>query len=329
MLRLLLHLRRAVWAAFRHSVFSMAKAAAYSAMLSIFPALVVITTLFAVMPSGDNIRGVLRGALQQVLPPDTMLLVQNYFINYHTRSIRIVWGCGFVSLFAAMGVLLTLMDGFRRAYRLPRGVWGFWQERVAAALLVPATIIPMATATAFLTFGHFIENWMILNSDHDLRLYVILFWRLIRWTIALAASIISLVLIYHFGVPRHKHPARGGRRAFIRGRWRETLPGATIATASWFIATLLYGWYVTRFADYSIVYGSLGAAIATLVWLYMTSFSVLIGAEFNAQLFPFPDIRTQDAIDVEIPAESEILEPDSASNQPILPPHAARSAAAR
>ena len=329
MLRLLLHLRRAVWAAFRHSVFSMAKAAAYSAMLSIFPALVVITTLFAVMPSGDNIRGVLRGALQQVLPPDTMLLVQNYFINYHTRSIRIVWGCGFVSLFAAMGVLLTLMDGFRRAYRLPRGVWGFWQERLAAALLVPATIIPMATATAFLTFGHFIENWMILNSDHDLRLYVILFWRLIRWTIALAASTISLVLIYHFGVPRHKHPARGGRRAFIRGRWRETLPGATIATASWFIATLLYGWYVTRFADYSIVYGSLGAAIATLVWLYMTSFSVLIGAEFNAQLFPFPDIRTQDAIDVEIPAEPAILEPDSASNQPILPPHAARSAAAR
>ncbi len=329
MLRLLVHLRRAVWAAFRHSVFSVAKAAAYSAMLSIFPALVVITTLFAVMPSGDNIRGVLRAALQQVLPPDTMLLVQNYFINYHTRSIRIVWGCGFVSLFAAMGVLLTLMDGFRRAYRLPRGVWGFWQERLAAALLVPATIIPMATATAFLTFGHFIENWMILNSDHELRFYVILFWRLIRWTIAVAASIISLVLIYHFGVPRHKHPARGGRRAFIRGRWRETLPGATIATTSWFLATLLYGWYVTRFADYSIVYGSLGAGIATLVWLYMTSFSVLIGAEFNAQLFPFPDIRTQGVIDVEIPAEPAILDPDSASNQPILPPHAARSAAAR
>jgi membrane protein len=329
MLRLLEHLQRAIWAAFRHSVFSMAKAAAYSAMLSIFPALVVITTLFAVMPSGDNIRGVLRGALQQVLPPDTMLLVQNYFINYHTRSIRIVWGCAFVSVFAAMGVLLTFMDGFRRAYRLPRGVWGFWQERFAAALLVPATIVPMATATAFLTFGHFIEDWMILNSDHELRLYVILFWRFIRWTIALAASIVSLMLIYHFGVPRHKHPTRGGKMAFIRSRWRETLPGATIATACWFIATLLYGWYVTRFADYSIVYGSLGAGIATLVWLYMTSFSVLIGAEFNAQLFPFHDLRSRDFAEVEEPSDRVLLEPDSPANSPILPPHAARSAAAR
>lgn len=329
MLRMLVHLRRAIWAAFGHSVFSMAKAAAYSAMLSLFPALVVVTTLFAVMPSGDNIRGVLRGAMQQVLPPDTMLLVQNYFLSYHSRSIRIVWGCVFVSVFAAMGVLLTLMDGFRRAYRLPRGVWGFWQERAAAALLVPATMLPMAAATAFLTFGHFIETWMIQNSDHGLQFYVIFFWRFIRWSIALLASVMSLVLIYHFGVPRHKHPQRGGRMAFMRGRWRETLPGAAIATASWFIATLLYGLYVTRFADYSIVYGSLGAGIATLVWLYMISFSVLIGAEFNAQLYPFPDLRLQPVVEEEAAPIPTILEPDSSSNPTLIPPHAARSAAAR
>ncbi len=326
MLRAVEHLRRAIWAAFSHSVFSMAKAAAYSAMLSVFPALVVATTLFAVMPSGDNIRGVLRGALQQVLPPDTMLLVQNYFISYHTRSIRIVWGCVFVSLFAAMGVLLSLMEGFRRAYRLPRGVWGFWGERVAAVLLVPATMVPMAAATVFLTFGHYIEHWMIDNSGHELHLYVILFWRLVRWGIALAASIMSLVLIYHFGIPRHKHPERGGKLAFIRGRWRETIPGATIATGSWFIATLLYGWYVTRFADYSIVYGSLGAGIATLVWLYMISLSVLIGAEFNAQLFPFPELRPIPVTSDERTAETHGVPEE---NPHILPPHAARSAAAR
>jgi membrane protein len=329
MLRAFQHLRRALWSAFGHSVFSMAKAAAYSAMLSIFPALVVVTTLIAVMPSSDDIRGVLRGALQQVLPPDTMLLVQNYFISYHTRSVRIVWGCVFVSLFAAMGVLLSLIEGFRRAYRLPRGVWGFWQERVAAILLVPGTMLPMAAATVFLTFGHFIEQWMIANSEHELHLYVILFWRLARWGIALLASVMSLALIYHFGIPRHKHPDRGGSRAFIRGRWRETLPGATIATASWFIATLLYGWYVTRFADYSIVYGSLGAGIATLVWLYMISLSVLIGAEFNAQLYPFPDIRPIPISNEEFSGDPSFLPQNPPPNPPLVPPHAARSAAAR
>jgi membrane protein len=327
MLRMLAHLRRAIWAAFGHSVFSMAKAAAYSAMLSLFPALVVVTTLFAIMPSGDDIRGVLRASLRQVLPPDTMLLVQNYFFSYHTRSIRIVWGCVFVSLFAAMGVLLTLMDGFRRAYRLPRGVWGFWQERLAAALLVPATMLPMAAATAFLTFGHFIEVWMIQNSDHGLQLYVIFFWRFIRWSIAVVASVMALVLIYHFGVPRHKHPVRGGKWAFIRGRWRETLPGAAIATAFWFLATLLYGWYVTRYSDYSIVYGSLGAGIATLVWLYMVSFSILIGAEFNAQLYPFAKLQPLPVPDEESSDAPEPRQPDTSSTPPLLPPHAARSAA--
>jgi uncharacterized BrkB/YihY/UPF0761 family membrane protein len=117
--------------------------------------------------------------------------------------------------------------------------------------------------------------------------------------------------------------------AFIRGRWRETIPGAAIATASWFLATLLYGWYVTRFADYSIVYGSLGAAIATLVWLYMISLSVLIGAEFNAQLYPFLDLRVIPVTDEEIPSEPAVLSNNPASNPTILPPHAARSAAAR
>ena len=65
--------------------------------------------------------------------------------------------------------------------------------------------------------------------------------------------------------------------------WRASLPGATLATALWFVATLVFGFYVTRFANYSRVYGSLGAGIALLVWLYLIAFCVLIGSEFNAQ----------------------------------------------
>jgi membrane protein len=56
-----------------------------------------------------------------------------------------------------------------------------------------------------------------------------------------------------------------------------------MATAMWFLTTLMFGWYVTRFANYSEVYGSLGAGIALLFWLYIVSLSVLCGAEFNAQ----------------------------------------------
>ena len=63
------------------------------------------------------------------------------------------------------------------------------------------------------------------------------------------------------------------------------MPGAIAATAVWFPATLAFGWYVTRVADYSRFYGSFGAGIATLVWLYISSFSALLGAELNGVLF--------------------------------------------
>jgi membrane protein len=90
----------------------------------------------------------------------------------------------------------------------------------------------------------------------------------IRWLIALAGSIGLIALIYHMGTP-------------IRQPWRRVLPGAVAATGMWFLTTLAFGWYVTRFANYSQVYGSLGAGIALLFWLYLVSLSVLFGAEFN------------------------------------------------
>jgi membrane protein len=54
----------------------------------------------------------------------------------------------------------------------------------------------------------------------------------------------------------------------------------------WFFVTMLFGWYLQHYADYSVIYGSLGAAIALLVWMYLISLVILIGAEFNAMLFP-------------------------------------------
>ena len=272
-MRLIHNLRRAAWSAFSHSSFTNAKAAAYSAILSLFPALLVVTTLLAFSPETDNFRGELRAGFSELLPPDTMSLVQAYFQTNHARSVRLIWTSSFVTLGAAMGVMLSLMEGFRRAYLLPRGEWGFWRERLVALALVPGTLVPMIFATALVAFGHVIELWMINNADHELRFYVLLAGRIARWGMAMLTSVTVLGVIYHFGTPR-KRP------------WNKVVPGAILATVTWFLATLIYGWYLTRYADYSVVYGSLGAGVATLVWLYMVAFSILIGAEFNAQIHP-------------------------------------------
>lgn len=274
--RLLQDLRRALWKAFGHNAFTIAKAAAYSELLSLFPALLVSAALLSAVPTSDAVRSDIRNLLNDLLPPDTMSLAQNYFTPSTARSHRLVVSAGVVALAASMGVMLSLMEGFRRAYRLPRGQFGFWKERLVALLLIPSTLLPMLFATAFVVFGHQIELWMIANADHELRSYVLLAWRGARWVIALITSVAVLQVIFHFSTA-------------VRPPWSRTLPGALLATSTWFGSTMAYGWYVTRFADYSRVYGSLGAGIATMVWLYFVSIATLVGAEFNAQVYPLWD----------------------------------------
>lgn len=288
MVRWVVAFRKAVLLAFEHDMLNTAKAAAYSGMLMLFPTMVVVTALLALVPEGSSIMGQIRITFMNFVPADTYTLLLSSMQAKRLLSTQLIFSAAILSVFAGLGMMLSLMEGFRRAYRVPHGQWGFWKERVVALALVPGAMIPMAAATIFLAFGHTIEQWMIENTDLALHLYLVLVWRLIRWMIALLASILSLELVYHYAVPRQKLQARAGRFHLSRGRWRETLPGAAIATATWFITTLVYGWYLTHFSDYSVVYGSLGAGIATLVWLYMVSLIILIGAEFNAHMFPLP-----------------------------------------
>lgn len=271
MLRFFGHLRRAMLRSVGHDVLTTAKAAAYSAILCVFPALLVLTTLLALTPETTSMSGEIRSAFQQILPTDTMDLVQSYFQNQHTRSVKALWSASIISLFAATGVMLSLMEGFRRAYQLERGQWRFWRQQAVAVLLIFVCLLPMAFASMLVAFGHLIETWMIDNSEVALRYYVLYLWRVVRWAIALLTGVSVLAVIYYFGTPRVH-------------RWNWFLPGAALASLFWFFTTLAFGWYVTRFTDYSMIYGSLGAAVATLIWLYITSLAVLFGAEFNAQI---------------------------------------------
>ncbi len=272
MTRFATHFRKALWLALEHDVLNTAKAAAYSGMLMIFPALMLLTSLLAVVPAGTTLMGEIRSAFDQFLPADALALLQASMQASRMRSAQLLLSASGISIFGGIGMMLSFMEGFRRAYRLPRSDWGVWQRRLRALLLVPIVLVPLALATLLLVFGRQIEAWMIGNSDHELRHIVIVFWRLVRWAIALLTSVAVLGALYHFGTKRTEH-------------WAWVMPGAIATTLLWFPATLAFGWYVTRIADYSMFYGPFGAGIATLMWLYITSFSALFGAELNGALF--------------------------------------------
>jgi len=266
------HIRKALWLALEHDVLNTAKAAAYSGMLALFPALVVLTALLAMVPEGTSLVGEVRGAFEQFLPDDSMSLLRSAMETHRLHSTQVIASSAGLTVFAGLGVMLSLMEGFRRAYRLPLDDWGFWQRRYRALLLVPIVLVPLSLATLLLVFGRQFELWMIDNAGHELRRLVLFSWRMVRWGIALVTAISVLGALYHFGTKRKEH-------------WALVGPGALAATFVWFPATLAFGWYVTRIADYSMFYGSFGAGIATLVWLYISSFSTLLGAELNGVLF--------------------------------------------
>jgi membrane protein len=272
LLRIPVIFHRALICALDHDFLNLAQSTAYSAMVSLFPALIVAAAVVSLLPDTAPIRFQLAVIFDRILPPDVSPLLESYFTTspHNPKSTHALILSAFVSLTGASSVIATLMEGVRRANNLPPNCWNFWRRRLRAYVLVPLSLMPFAISSLLVVFGHLITTWLALHVMPSARTPVYVLAGLIRWTVALAGSIGIVALIYHMGTP-------------MRQSWIRTLPGAIASTVMWFLTTLAFGWYVTRFANYSQVYGSLGAGVALLFWLYIISLSVLFGAEFNTQ----------------------------------------------
>lgn len=271
MLRLFRLLRVATWRAFEHDAFATAKAAAYSSILTFFPGLLVVGSSLATWRKGQPYLREISYALARVLPAGSNTAT-NLLHSTAQRPIGLLIATSLLTLWTASGVIISWMEGFRRCYELPK-TWGLVKERFIAFGLVIFALVPMTFATLLVALGSKIETRILSYIDPDFSAYILLLWGAIRWAIASLTSISVVALIYHNAVPRTQP-------------WHSVIPGATLSTTLWFSMTLLFRWYLQHYADYSLIYGSLGLAIALLVWMYMISLVVLVGAEFNAMLFP-------------------------------------------
>jgi len=263
--------RISIWRAFEHDAFGIAKASAYSSIFTFFPALLVVGSVLATLRRGEVYLREISYALGRILPAGSATVV-TYLKSTTHRPVGLLISTSLLTIWTASGVIISWMDGFRRAYQLPK-TWGLVQERVISISLVIMAGLPLTFATILVAFGSRIETRILFHIGHEFGPLVLLLWGAIRWLIAILTSIVVIQLIYHNAVPRTQP-------------WHSVLPGAVLATAMWLAATALFGLYLQRYADYSIIYGSLGVAIALLVWMYLISLVVLIGAEFNALLFP-------------------------------------------
>ncbi len=263
---------RAVARALDHDAINLAQSTAYSGMVALFPALIAAAAVISLLPHSAPLRAEIGVLFDRIMPGDVTPILEGYFVASPGKalSVRAVLVSVLVSLSGASGVIATLMEGIRRAHGLPEDCWTFRQRRARALLLVPLSLLPLGVASGLVVFGHSMALWLGAHVPTAVRSGVFVGALVVRWTVALGGTVGLIAVLYSMGTPK-------------RQSWRSVMPGAVLATALWLGTTVVFGWYVTKFANYSQVYGSLGAGIALLFWLYITCLCVLLGAEFNVQ----------------------------------------------
>lgn len=265
--------RRACIAAYEDNCFGIAKGAAYSALLAFFPILASLAAIL-VQANAESVSHIISQFLFEVVPPGSEELVEYEFAVKGQRPIWLIIAATLLSLWAASGVMISLMEGFQAAYRLPAGR-PFLRQRLVAILMVFTLALPAVGASALILFGTRTEPWLygrlgVAPEGAEIKVWVSLLFIALRYLIALATVVLVTGLLYYFGP---NTPMK------LRNVW----PGALLATIFWGLVTGGFAWYVRNIANYNVMYGSIGAVVAMLVWMYLLAIIALLGCEYNAE----------------------------------------------
>jgi membrane protein len=243
----------------------MAKAVSYSAVLALFPGLVVVTNLLLRNRAQQTLEDISL-AMGAVLPPRVRALLADYLTVADEHSTVVLLLAGTASVLFAADLVISLMEGFRAAYRAPRRSTLLHDYAVAVALVF-LSIGPLTAAHIGLVLSRQVIGWVLpMGAESDaVSIGALAAW----WIVALPTVTLILSLLYYLGPHREQS-------------WRGILPGAALAACLWAPATGLFTLYVQTMPRYREFYGSISAVIVLLIWTYLSSVIVLLGCEFNA-----------------------------------------------
>ena len=238
---------------------------AYYFLLAVFPFLIFLITVIGYLPvSGDDI---LR-PLANLLPSESYHVLRDTAEQViRSRNLRLM-SFGFVSmLWAASSGMGAVMRGINKAL-CEKDTRPFW---VAVPLSILFTILVTLLILFYfilLIFGRQIGDFLLRIG---LRWEDWKGWNVIRYAVAIFLMIAVFVILYRYS------PCK-------KIRWRNAMPGAVFTAVGWLLVSLVFSYYVNRFWNLSLVYGSLGGIIALMVWLFISAQLILLGGEVNAML---------------------------------------------
>jgi membrane protein len=244
----------------------------FYAVLSVFPALLVLVSLVGLFADPDRITKVLTDTVTQLGPETAAKTFEGPItsITSHRGSAGVVAiAGGLAALWAASGYVSAFTDACNAIYEVDEGR-PFW-KRKPLELLVTAMVIVIATIVAL---GLLLTGPLVgaLGGALGVSDSVLTLWRYAKWP-AMAVLVLLVFGILYYATPN----------ARVRGvSW--VTPGAVLALAAWIAASLMFALYVSNFASYDKTYGTLAGVVVFLVWLWITNMAILLGAELNAEV---------------------------------------------
>ncbi|MBV8684335.1 MAG: YihY/virulence factor BrkB family protein [Caulobacteraceae bacterium] len=248
-------------------ILAVAAGAAFYALLALFPALAAFVSLYGLVANIDEARGQLM-SLSHVLPGGAISVLDQQLARLGAS------GHGSLGLAFAGSLLFSIVSANAGMKALIGGLNVAYDENEKRNFLA-LNVISLAFTVGSIVFAVIAISAVVAAPELLRRIGLgpiagaVTFF---KWPMLLVVVICGFSVIYRYG-PSREH-----------ARWRWITPGGIVAAVGWLAMSLLFSWYVANFGNYDRTYGSLGAVIGFMTWIWLSLIVVLFGAELNSEL---------------------------------------------
>lgn len=241
---------------------------AYYFLFSLFPFFIFLAALLAYIPI-PNLMEQIMTLVGDFVPAGAADIIRDNVEQLVSRPRGGLLSFGILlALWSASSAIVAIGECLNRAYGVREGR-PFWQVRAAAVLLTIGLAALTICSMALLIFGP--EVGGLLADRLGVGVVFDSIWWMLRWPIIVFLMMFSVALVYYFTPD-------------VEQQWRWITPGSVISVLAWIAMSLLFGFYVDNFGQYDKTYGSIGAVIVLLTWMYLSGFFLLLGGEINAEI---------------------------------------------
>jgi len=243
-----------------------AAAMAYYFLFALFPFCLFLITVVGYLHIPHLLDYVLNRA-ESLLPGPIFDLLQDNIRALFSSKKRGLLSLGFfLALWASSKAVVSIMHAMNKLY-LVKEVRPFWKVRLTAVVLVVGLSFLFLMALVLLMFGTKIGA--LIAAMLNLGVLFRITWNLMIAPVILILVLLAVATVYFFAPD-------------VQQKWKWITPGTVFAIFSWICASLAFSYYINHFSSYDRTYGSLGAVIILLLWLYISGFIILVGAAINS-----------------------------------------------